>query len=164
VVAAEWRDPTLRRGGGGAGAFRILRLIPLVLDGAVALCLVSALLLFLPARPYRALAPITIAAALVAALQGLAFGVGGTRAILQISVTAALLAGLASAPLLPTGAPEETRRILRWAVIAALLLLPAFAFLSMFPAAGGLAFAAVSTAVGLGAGLWLRREGGRLVY
>jgi len=76
-----------------------------------------------------------------------------------ISVTPALLGGISAALVLPSGASTQARQAPRWSAIAALVLLPAYAFLSMFPATGGLAFGAVGTAVGLGAGLWLRKEG-----
>jgi hypothetical protein len=164
---------------GGAGAFRVLRLVPPMLDSAVALCLLSVLLLIVRSPAARAAAQATIAAAVVAtlaaplmfgisapralaALQGLEFGVGGTRGILQVSVAAAMLAGIASALLAPRRAPESAPGMASWLAPVVITLLPAIAFLAMFPAAGGLPFAAGGTGVGFGAGLWLRRAERRL--
>ena len=152
---------------GGESAFRVLRTVPWIVSVAALLCMVGALLLLVGApamdRPARWALTASVVAALaapvvfaqsvpraLAALHGLEFGVGGTLGVLQLCVTVAFLAGLSAAPLLRSRKPARIVGI-------ALLLLPAFAFLSMFPAPGGLAFAAAGTATGYGAGRWLVR-------
>jgi hypothetical protein len=141
-------------------------MVPWIVNLAALLCTAGALLLLVgaPARDRQARRALTasviaaLAAPLVfarsvpralAALQGLEFGVGGTLGLLQLCLTVALLAGLSAAMLLRT-------HVARVASVA-LLLLPALAFLMMFPAPGGLAFAAAGTAIGFGAGRWLVR-------
>lgn len=158
---------------GGAAAFRALRLVPRLVDLAVVLCLISAALVFV-LRPSlsKLRSPILAAAVLsalaapvvfaisapraLAVLQGLDFGVGGTRGTLQVAIAAALLAGLAAANVV-TPAPGRTPagQRTRWIGGATLVLLPVLGFLAMFPAPGALAFAAASTAIGAGAG-WQR--------
>jgi len=152
---------------GGESAFRALRMVPWMVNAAALFCVIGALLLLVgaPARDRQArwaltasviaalAAPVVLAQSVpraLAALQGLEFGVGGTLGVLQLCVTVALLAGLSAAMLLRSRNPARIAGV-------ALLLLPAVAFLSMFPAPGGLAFAAAGTAIGFGAGRWLVR-------
>ena len=152
---------------GGEPAFRALRMVHWIVAVAALLSVLGAVLLLVqtPAmdRPARAALTASVVAALaaplifahaapraLAALEGLEFGVGGTRGVLQLCVTAAVLAGLAA------GMPPHARGPARIAS-GGLLLLPAVAFLLMFPAPGGLAFAASGTAIGFGAGRWLLR-------
>ena len=167
---------------GGASAFRALRLVPWIVILAALLCVAGAVLLLVraPAMDRRARRALTVSlvAALagpllfarsvpraLAALQGLEFGVGGTRGVLQLCVTAAALSGMCAAMLLRAGDPANSAvRGSRPPVVmtrgiagAALLILPAFAFLSLFPLLGGLALAAAGTATGFGAGRWLVR-------
>ena len=145
-------------------------MVPWIVNLAALLCTAGALLLLVdaPARDRQArraltasviaalAAPVVFAQSVpraLAALQGLEFGVGGTLGLLQLCLTVALLAGLSAAMLLRTRDPARVASV----ASVALLLLPAVAFLSMFPAPGGLAFAAAGTAIGFGAGWWLVR-------
>ena len=159
---------------GGASAFRALRLVPWIVILAALLCVAGALLLLVRApamdrRARRALTASLVAALAapllfalsapraLAALQGLEFGVGGTRGVLQLCVTAAVLAGMGAAMLLRSPETRPGAGFPPWSAGAVLLILPALAFLSLFPALGGLTFAAAGTATGFGAGRWLVR-------
>jgi hypothetical protein len=159
-------------GTGGEAAFRSLRFVPHVLNVAIALCLVTGVLVFARRPALAALRTLTAGAAVLAALgapalfalavpralavlQGLPFGVGGTRGTLQVAVVAAVLAGLAAASLMRSaGGRSVVRRWLRWAGGAALVSLSVLGFLAMFPPLGGLAFATASISIGVGVGWW----------
>ena len=168
---------------GGDGAYRMVRAVPTVLDASVALC-VLALALTLVRRPAAwPAASLAMAASAVAALgatallghaapralvalQGVPFGVGGTRGTLQVAVSAAILAAIPAASLLRDARRRDARRRdtrradtmrpTRSVAGAALALVPSVAFVAMFPLTGSLAFAAASITLGAGAGWWAR--------
>jgi hypothetical protein len=142
-----------------------LRLVPWVLVLAIGLCLAGVIPAFasgvgmsrvrtaLPGAASGAAlsAPFLFAATAPRALQplaGLDFGVGGTLGTLLVAVAASALAGLAIGSLSSWAPPGWASRV----GAGAAGLLPAGAFVSLFPPLGALAFFAAALVVGVAVG------------
>lgn len=138
---------------GESRAFAFLRLVPHLLHAATLGSFAGLLLLFIPSARARGLPSLALGSAVLLALSapwlwvttvpralvvldGLDVGVGGTLGTLEISLAAAVLAGLAAAML---GRPLVT---------GLLVAMPSLAFLLMFPLPGAAGFAAGGIALG----------------
>lgn len=156
---------------GGEAAFRMLRMVPMVVTAAALLCVLGAILLVVGKLAIEGVARAALTAAVatalaapllfakaapkaLAALQGLEFGVGGTRGVLQLAVTAAVSAGIAGVMWGRRGG------IGRWVGVGVVVMAVA-GFLAMFPPVGGMGFAVGSVGVGVGVGTWMSSGNGR---
>ncbi len=156
---------------GGEAAFRMLRMVPMVVAAAALCCLLGAVLLVVgkPASAGLVRAVLSAAVAMslaapllfamatpnaLAALQGLEFGAGGTRGVLQLTVTAAVVAGIVGVMGWSAGWAG------RWVGIGVVVMAVA-GFLAMFPPVGGMGFAVAGTGVGMAVGRWMSTGNGK---